>query len=1010
MNEIFKLLGSIGVDTGEAETKIDRLRDKAKKAGDYLNHTFNNISKDSANMAGKIALGLGTMGLAIGGFSIKAAGDMAAMNAQFTQVFGKLEKDAQANVNGMAKEFNMVPNRIKPMFSKMTSMFMGLGMDTKQAMGEAEKATRMTADAAAFYDTSFEDANAALSSFIKGNYEGGEAIGIFANDTQMAAYAVKKGLVSETKEWANLDEATKQATRLEYAQNMQKLGGVTGQAAREATGMENVMGNLKQSVSDLGAAFGAPLLQPFLNSVNALSQGMSKLSAILQANPQLVFAIIGAVTTLATAFGAVYVAGNRVALMASLVSKSTALFGAMANPVFLVVAAIGALVTAFIYFYNTSAPFKAFVDNLIPALKDGLGKSIDYVSAAFKAFSAYLIGTVVPAMTAFGNALKAGIVSGLAKMGTSVQGVKDTLGGAFTATLSVVGGLLDKMGGSFGKIGAIAGFVASVLAKVGIAALGITGPWGLLAGAVASFLIMWAKTGELNTDGISQVFDNLGNMIQNFSSLVSQYLPIIVTIGTNLIVQLAAGIAQAIPMITTTFISILNVLVTVITTALPLIINAGVQLITMLVQGIVTALPVIISAALSVINALVNALVLLLPLIINAGVQLITSLINGFVQALPAIITAVTTVIQTLLTTLIMLLPMILAAGIQILMALINGIISILPQLIAAALNIIITLAMALIGALPQIIAAGIQILMALINGIISILPALISAAIQIIIALATTLITNLPKIIAAGVQLLLALISGILQILPQLISAGIRLIIALAGAILQNLPKLLGAGVQLVGALISGLLQMIGQLLGIGIQLASKVIGGIGNMLGGMRNAGVNFVMGFVNGIKDKVGDAVNAAADMGKKAVGAVKSFLNIHSPSRVMLEIGTFTGAGFVNGINSMKDRVQKASDGLAEAALIDPALNDETLTRSLNVRGSVPNEKPTSLVNESIDWPEKFEALMAFLRQYLPEIAQQKQIVMDTGALVGSTRKETDKQLGRDSDKKDRGRAE
>ena len=49
----------------------------------------------------------------------------------------------------------------------------------------------MAADAAAFWDMSLEESTSHLNSFINGSYEGGEAIGLFANDTQMAAYAVE---------------------------------------------------------------------------------------------------------------------------------------------------------------------------------------------------------------------------------------------------------------------------------------------------------------------------------------------------------------------------------------------------------------------------------------------------------------------------------------------------------------------------------------------------------------------------------------------------------------------------------------------------------------------------------------------------------------------------------------------------------------------------------------------------------------------------------------------------
>ena len=173
--------------------------------------------------------------------AITAAAGAQALTAQFEQVFGKIQGEAQATINKMAQEFGMVPSRLKPMFTQMTSMFKGLGMSTEDAMAQAAKATTMVADAAAFYDKSFEDANAALNSFVKGNYEGGESIGLFANETQLAAWAAKELGV----DWKKLDEAGKQVARLQFAEAMQAAAGATGQAARESDGLENLLGNLK---------------------------------------------------------------------------------------------------------------------------------------------------------------------------------------------------------------------------------------------------------------------------------------------------------------------------------------------------------------------------------------------------------------------------------------------------------------------------------------------------------------------------------------------------------------------------------------------------------------------------------------------------------------------------------------------------------------------------------------------------------------------------------------------
>lgn len=204
--------------------------------------------------------------------AVEAAAGAQALNSQFEQVFGDLQDETIETINVMAIEFNMLPSRLKAPMAQMTSMFKGLGIETKESMELAERAVTLVADAAAFYDMRFEDANSSLNSFIKGNYEGGESIGLFANETQMAAFAVSEGLIKASKEWAGLDEATKQATRLDYAENMQELAEVTGQASREGEGYENVMGNLNQAWQDFLAIAGAPILEHVIDVLGWLTE------------------------------------------------------------------------------------------------------------------------------------------------------------------------------------------------------------------------------------------------------------------------------------------------------------------------------------------------------------------------------------------------------------------------------------------------------------------------------------------------------------------------------------------------------------------------------------------------------------------------------------------------------------------------------------------------------------------------------------------------------------------
>lgn len=256
-----------------------RFIDKAKESLSKFDKGLKDSSKQASSAAGSMKSAFLGIGAAIGGIlaidkikdlgvsMVQAAADADALGAQFEQVFGKLGSDAQKSIDKMGKDFGMVPSRLKAPLSQMTSMFKGLGMNTEDAMGQASKAVTLTADAAAFYDKSFEDANSALNSFIKGNYEGGESIGLFGSETQIASWAAKELGV----DWKTLDEQGKQVSRLKFAESMQKAAGATGQAKRESEGLENQLGNMRQIWTDIQAKFGKPLLGVVLEEMKGVS-------------------------------------------------------------------------------------------------------------------------------------------------------------------------------------------------------------------------------------------------------------------------------------------------------------------------------------------------------------------------------------------------------------------------------------------------------------------------------------------------------------------------------------------------------------------------------------------------------------------------------------------------------------------------------------------------------------------------------------------------------------------
>ena len=693
-------------------------------------------------------------------------------------------------------------------------------------------------------------------------------------------------------------------------------------AAREMA--ETMQDNLASKIEQMGGAFESaaiviqqilePALTKVVGGITKLIEAFLNMSPVGQKMVVIFAGMVAALGPLLLIAGTVIT--TMVKLRIAMQFLGPAFMGTMGT-IALVVAAFYALVAVFMIAYTKSERFRNLIDSLAPAIKKGLGVAVEWTAEKLKVLWEWL-QKAAEKVKELGSAISSKVANTLQQFGIN-------LGQAGSSIGSFISSGLERLGGAFGKVGGVMSIAASVLTKVGLAFFGITGPLGLVISLVVSFLTAWARTGELNADGITQVFDNLSTTIQGAADAINQYLPIFVQKGTEILVKLIEGIANAIPGVVSVISQVIETLVSTLSSILPTIIQAGVQILTALINGIAQALPTIIQAAIQIIMALFNGLIQALPTIISAAIQIIQALIQGLVEALPAII----------------------EAALQIITGLVQGLIQALPMILEAALQIIMGLVNALIENIGPILEAGIQILMALIQGLIQMIPELIVAAIEIITTLLTSILSNLPQLLEAGVKLLLALIQGLIQMIPQLLVGAIQIMMALLKAIVDYVPKLLQAGVQLLQALIQGIASLIGslvstiasmmgqvvskiasflgQMLSGGANLIRNLISGIGSMIGSvvgkissmgssmissitgfagqMVSAGVNLVQGFINGIGSMVSSAVNAAANMASSALNAVKGFLGIHSPSRVMEKMGVYTGQGFVNGIGNM-----------------------------------------------------------------------------------------------------------
>lgn len=393
--ELFKLFGTIAINgTDEAKKDINDTTETAENGETRMSSAFKKIGAAVATYFAVDKI------VDFGKSIVNASAEVSAEVSAFEQIMGNYSDNAQKKLNEIADQTGMVSSRLTPYMTSMTAKFKGLGYDIDDATTLASDGLALAADASAFWDKSLEDAMGGLNSFINGSYEGGEAIGLFANDTQLASYAVKNGIVKEAKEWSSLDEARKQATRLDYAKKMFEMSGATGQASKEADQYANVQANLTEKWRQFKAQIGEPLLQniviPAMDKlsgvVDKLSKGFTDLTKWISENKDTVKIAVGVFAS-ATAGLIAYKAA--VLAMSIINSLKTWLNGATlaqkllnlamnANPIGIVIGLVTSLVAAFIYFWNTSEGFRNFILGLWETIKTTFNGIVQSISDAWE--------------------------------------------------------------------------------------------------------------------------------------------------------------------------------------------------------------------------------------------------------------------------------------------------------------------------------------------------------------------------------------------------------------------------------------------------------------------------------------------------------------------------------------------------------------------------------------------------------------------------------------------------
>lgn len=275
--QLFKLFGKIVIDGVEkAKSDLKNVDSQAKDSSNSMMSTFKKLGGVIATVFAVDRISR------FGAKLVSTAGEVQAENAQFEASFGDMAGTAEKTFERVANATGVFATRLRVTGTKAYSQLKGAGMDANEALERTETFLNLASDAAAYYDISLEDAEARIRSFMRGNVEAGDAIGLFTSESQRNTFALEM----YGRKWLELTEAEKQNLMLNVAETIYTQSGALGQASRESDGLANVTGNLKETWRQLLAEVGSPVMQATIPIMQKLSDRFIELKGWVEENKE----------------------------------------------------------------------------------------------------------------------------------------------------------------------------------------------------------------------------------------------------------------------------------------------------------------------------------------------------------------------------------------------------------------------------------------------------------------------------------------------------------------------------------------------------------------------------------------------------------------------------------------------------------------------------------------------------------------------------------------------------
>lgn len=425
MSEVFRLQGTIDVNTRQATTSLQQVSSQGQQAENRFATVGSGLQSVGKTMT---VVGAGiTAGMAkIIGTSKEWDATVAQQEFLYKNLDGSIQKFISTGAK-QAETLGMTTQQYENNATALSNALNLLGMSNEDISKNGEAWMSLAADMGAFADVPIDVAIGDMKSALVGNFE---ALDKYGMNISVATINNSEYAKSIGKTWDKMSQAEK--TQAIMNETMNQAKNYTGLAGQEADQFGMKWNLAKQKMMESAAAIGnklLPVLAPLVEKIGNIAQKIADWANEHPKLTQTILLIVGVIGVLMVTLGPLLLfIGTLMVVIPGIIALGAPVIGAIAG----VIAGVIALVTAGIALISNWGAIKAKCSEVWNAIKSSVSNTIN----TLKSTITNVWNGIKTATSNVWNSVKSTITNSINNARDTVKSVIDKIKGFFKFTIS----------------------------------------------------------------------------------------------------------------------------------------------------------------------------------------------------------------------------------------------------------------------------------------------------------------------------------------------------------------------------------------------------------------------------------------------------------------------------------------------------------------------------------------------------------------------------------------------